>query len=167
MREASGPGPAALIESATMHLDRLCSVEPDRRPGSDGNRAATGYAAEAFERHGWDVARPAFEVMDWRTDGGIVRLAASDVEITPSPYGLGVSMTGPIRVARTAADLAQTDFAGSILVLADGLAREPLTPKAFPFYHHDEHAVIIDRRVSSSSFSMKSREERARDVLVS
>ena len=112
MRDPLG---ADRVEVAERHLESLCDVAPDRRPGSDGNRVATRYAAEVFRRSGWAVDMPVFDVMDWQTDGGAIRLAGSSVEITPSP------------------------------VLADELATEPITPKAFPFYRHDEHVAIIDR----------------------
>ncbi|MDJ0960941.1 MAG: M28 family peptidase [Acidimicrobiia bacterium] len=142
MRDPLG---ADRVEVAERHLVSLCDVAPDRRPGSDGNRVATRYAAEVFRRSGWAVDMPVFDVMDWQTDGGAIRLAGSSVEITPSPYGLGVSTRAPIRVARTTADLEHPELGGSILVLADDIATEPITPKAFPFYRHDEHVAIIDR----------------------
>jgi aminopeptidase YwaD len=145
MREAFGPHAHDLGASAARHLDVLCGFEPDRRPGSDGNRAATRYAAEVLGRSGWDVVRPTFEAMDWRTDGGSVRLADSDLEVIPSPYGLGVATSGPVRVARATADLERSDLGGSILVLAGELAKEPFTPKEFPFYQHDDHVGIVRR----------------------
>lgn len=145
MPEESGSSVHDLGVLAAQHLDALCGFVPDRRPGSDGNRAATRYAAEVFGRSGWEVVRPVFEAMDWRTDGGKVRLADSDLEITPSPYGLGIATSGPIRVARAITDLDRTDLGGSILVLAEELAKEPFTPKAFPFYQHDDHVGIVRR----------------------
>ena len=125
------------------HLEALCSFLPDRRPGSAGNRQAAAYVADQLARSGWAVATPQFEVMDWRTDGGEVRVAGRSIEVTPSPYGLGVAATGPIRVLREAADLDRPDLTGSIVVLDGPLASEPLTPKAYPFYGSDEHAAII------------------------
>jgi len=125
------------------HLDTLCSFLPDRRPGSDGNRQATAYVADHLARFGWDVSTPQFQVMDWRTDGGDVQVAGSAIEVTPSPYGLGVAATGPIRVVREVADLDRPDLGGSIVVLDGALAAEPLTPKEYPFYRSDEHAAIV------------------------
>ena len=139
---ASRPTPA-LAELARQHLTALCSFLPDRRPGSAGNRAATSYAADVLRRAGWDVATPEFDCVDWRTDGGSIQVGAETVSITPSPYGLGVAATGPVRVLRTAADLDRSDLKGSVVVLADALATEPLTPKAFPFYSSEEHSRTI------------------------
>ncbi len=125
------------------HLDVLCSFLPDRRPGSDGNRQATEYVAGHLARCGWEVSTPGFEVMDWRTDGGALQVGGDSIEVTPSPYGLGVVATGPIRVLREVADLGRPDLGGSIVVLDGALATEPLTPKAYPFYGSDEHATIV------------------------
>ena len=125
------------------HLETLCSFLPDRRPGSDGNRQATAYVADHLARFGWDVSTPEFQVMDWRTDGGEVRVVGSAIEVTPSPYGLGVATTGPIRVVREVADLDRPDLGGSIVVLDGALAAEPFTPKGYPFYRSDEHTAIV------------------------
>jgi aminopeptidase YwaD len=86
---------------------------------------------------------PEFEVTDWRTDGGELQVDGKSIEVTPSPYGLGAAVGGPIRILREVADLDRVDLRGSIVVLAGALAAEPLTPKAFPFYRSDEHAAIV------------------------
>ncbi len=132
-----------LGRDALRHLHSLCAAVPDRRPGSDGNLAATGYAAETLSETGWTVARPVFAAMDWSSEGGVLRLDDAAITLTPSPYGCGVSATGPIHIARREADLDRPDLRGSILVLADELAKEPFTPKAFPFYQDEDHARII------------------------
>jgi aminopeptidase YwaD len=52
--------------------------------------------------------------------------------------------SGPLRVLRSVDDLQKTDLTGSIAVLTDDLAAEPLTPKAYPFYESEEHTKILD-----------------------
>ena len=64
--------------------------------------------------------------------------------MTPSPYGLGVAAFGPLRILHSVESLRRTDLAGSIVVLTDALAAEPLTPRAFPFYGSEEHTAILD-----------------------
>ncbi|MDJ0498038.1 MAG: M28 family peptidase [Acidimicrobiia bacterium] len=129
--------------TATAYLDTLCSFLPDRRPGSPGNRTATEYVAETLGALGWDATTPEFDCVDWSTEGGELLLAGESVPITPSPYGLGVEATAPVRVLRSPADLEQSDLAGTIVVLTDSLATEPLTPKRYPFYSSDEHTHIV------------------------
>lgn len=129
--------------AALQHLAALCAVGPDRRPGSAGNLAATDYAATILAEAGWEVTQPEFDCLDWYTDGGSVEINGQSVELAPSPYGLGVEATAPIRVIREPADLDRSDLTGAVVVMTDALATEPLTPKAFPFYGSDEHAQIV------------------------
>jgi aminopeptidase YwaD len=121
----------------------LCSVVPDRRPGSVGNDEAVALVANLIEAFGWRIELQEFDCLDWETDGGELRIDGATISLTPGPYGLGVEAVGPVRVLRTLYELEQAKLAGSIAVLAGDLASEPLTPKAFPFYGSDEHAEII------------------------
>lgn len=129
--------------NARDHLDALCSVVPDRRPGSAGNQEATAYAADVLVNAGWNVSSPEFDCIDWNTDGGLLTVDGRSVALTPSPYGIGASVAGRLRVLRDRTDIDRRDLAGSIVVLSGALASEPLTPKAYPFYSSDEHAAII------------------------
>lgn len=78
----------------------------------------------------------------------------STLDLAPSPYGLGVTAQGPLRVLRSVEDLRRTDLAGSIVVMVDDLVSEPLTPKAFPFYGTPEHATIIELLEQSGSVAI-------------
>ncbi len=135
---------AALLErAAAAQLAALCSAAPDRRPGSAGNHVATAYTAAALAGAGWEVVTPEFACLDWYTAGGELAVAGRSIELTPSPYGLGVSAAGVLRVLSDPPDLDRSDLTGSIVVLDGVLAAEPLTPKAYPFYGSDEHARIV------------------------
>lgn len=131
------------IDTAARHLEALCSFLPDRRPGGAGNLAATDYTASVIAAAGWEVTTSEFDCVDWKTEGGDLAIAGVSVPITPSPYGLGVDVSGPVRILRDAADLDQSGLSGSIVVLSDSLATEPLTPKNYPFYSSEEHSQII------------------------
>jgi aminopeptidase YwaD len=96
-----------------------------------------------LERAGWEVDTPEFACTDWETQGGSLTVGDTALELVPSPYGLGVSAAGPIRLLSERRDLGRSDLAGSIVVLHGALASEPLTPKAFPFYGSEEHAAVI------------------------
>lgn len=130
-------------ERALSHLEALTAGPGDRRPGSEANRAATDYVARAFEAARWQTSTPEFYCLDWRTDGGSVAFDGIELQLTPAPYGLGVSATGPIRVLSTLGDLQRTDIGDAVLVLTGELAAEPLTPKEYPFYRSEEHARIV------------------------
>ena len=134
---AIGDGIAELIE-------QLCAVVPDRRPGSKGNDRAVDLVARRFETAGWDVSLPEFEVLNWAGWRAAFTVGSESVPIVPSPYGLPVDATCPVRIVASSDDLAATDLAGSILVVTGELVSEPLTPKAFPFYGSEEHTKIIE-----------------------
>lgn len=129
---------------AQQHLVALCSVQPDRRPGCHGNYQATEYVVGALARASWTVETQEFPCLDWVTEGGSITVGDTTLALTPSPYGLGVAASGPLRILDTVESLRRTDLAGSIVVLTDQLAAEPLTPRAFPFYGSEEHTVILD-----------------------
>ena len=125
-------------------VEALCSVDVDRRPGGHGNDQAVTIASEALSKAGWDVATPEFECLDWRGGDATLEVGGKEVPLTPSPYCLGVDATGPIRALATLDDLRRGRIDGSIVVLTEELASEPVTPKAFPFYGSDEHTQLID-----------------------
>ena len=135
---------ASLATGAQQHLVALCSMQPDRRPGSRGNHQATDYATAEFARSGWTVQEQEFHCLDWETDGGSVRVGDSTLQLTPSPYGLGGAASGPLRVIRSVESLKREDLTGAIVVLAGDLTSEPLTPKAYPFYQSEEHTALLD-----------------------
>ena len=132
------------LAAAQQHVVALCSMPPDRRPGSWGNHQATDYAAAEFARTGWTVQEQEFSCLDWETDGGSVGVGSSTLELTPSPYGLGVAASGPLRVIRSVEAIGSEVLAGAIVVLAGELTSAPLTPRAYPFYQSEEHTAILD-----------------------
>lgn len=124
-------------------VEALCAVEVDRRPGGTGNDQAVGFVAEAWLSAGWEVATPEFDCLNWHADGATVHCADREIHLSPSPYGLGVDAAGPIRVVTAIEDIGQSEIGGSVAVITGELAKEPITPKAFPFYGSDQHSELI------------------------
>lgn len=124
-------------------IEGLCSVEPDRRPGSAGNRDAVDFVAGRFRDAGWSIDIQGFTCLDWRAGAAYVETSAQHFRVVPSPYGLGVDAVGPVAIATRASDLENSKLAGSILLVSGDLVSEPLTPKRFPFYGSDEHTAIV------------------------
>ena len=158
---------AALLASADTHLRALCAVVPDRRPGSAGNRAATDYVADAMSEAGWSVELQEFSCLDWYTEGGFMRIGDADVEVTPSPYGLGVTTSGPVRVLSHIGDLERNDLTGAVVVLTGALAVEPLTPKGYPFYGSEDHERIVACLPTSFSFVCAPRRPQVAELFIS
>ncbi len=163
MLPASGQGPIATLNDVSVEtwpedpgrwaseiVTDLCSLVPDRRPGSAGNSQATSYVAGLLSRMGWSVEQREFACVDWRTEGGSLTVGGLSIEVTPSPYGCGVSAVGPLRVLRNRQDLQRQDLGGAVVVLDGELASEPLTPKAYPFYGSDEHAAVVSTLESAA-----------------
>ena len=137
------------METVDRHLEALCSVAPDRRPGSRGNHDATSYTATALEHVGWNVSFQDFECIDWETTGATLTVGARSIPVVPAPYGAGVHADGPLRIVSELEDLAEggvgdQNVADPILVVMGALAADPLTPRGYPFYANDDHIQILD-----------------------
>lgn len=131
-----------LVRDARAHLRYLCSVTPNRRTGSPGNRAAVGYVAEYFRSLGLRPECRDFACLDF--DEGAARLTCGSRTFTvrPSPFSLGVRVRAPLVVARTVQQLEQVKCRGAVLLLIDEIASEPLMPRKFIFYNPDSHKHI-------------------------
>jgi aminopeptidase YwaD len=132
-----------LVAQSIVHLNALCVEIPNRRVGSDGNRAATRYATELLRACGFLVSTPAFDCIDWKESGARVSAGGGTFEAFPSPYSLGCTVEASLATARSLSELESIRGRGKVLLLHGHLAREPLMPKHFPFYNPDEHRRII------------------------
>lgn len=54
---------------ARLDLETLCGVQPNRRPGSAGNRAATDFFAERVRVLGWQADATPFACLDHVSSG--------------------------------------------------------------------------------------------------
>ena len=130
--------------AAKEHLVELCSVSPDRRPGSAGNLAATDYVAAQLRDLGWEPQMQWFDCLDWEADESEVRIADRSWAVVPSPYSTGVSGSGPLIAAATRDELAACAGSGAVLVLHGALTRQPLTPRGYPFYSSTEDEEVLE-----------------------
>ena len=125
-------------------LHCLCSVQPDRRPGSPGNQESVDLVAGLVTGLGWQVLTPEFPVVCWSGSAGQLDLEGTSWPVSPSPYSLGWQGRAPVHPARIEGDLA-ADHMGAILLLHGELAAAPLTPKGYPFYGSDRDSRIVER----------------------
>jgi Iap family predicted aminopeptidase len=98
-------------------VDSLCSVVPDRRPGSAGNSEAVSLVARLLGDAGWDVSLPEFDRLEWMGGEAFVEVGEAEIRVAPSPYGLGVDAVGPIRVVTRSDDLDRPEL--RVVVLTD------------------------------------------------
>ncbi len=124
-------------------LHRLCSVQPDRRPGGPGNQESVDLVAGLLTGLGWQVETPEFPVVCWSGSAGQLDLEGTSWPVSPSPYSLGWQGSAPVHPACSEDDLA-ADHEGAILLLHGELAAAPLTPKGYPFYGSDRDTRIVE-----------------------
>ena len=54
-----------ILKQMQIDLEYICSVQPDRHPGSPGNRQATAYMAKRMKDAKLEIDTPEFPCMDW------------------------------------------------------------------------------------------------------
>jgi aminopeptidase YwaD len=133
----------ALLERTKEHLRVLCTVIKERRVGGEGNRRATGYVKEEFQKSGWKTEETLLSVMDWKTGGARLRCGQQLFEVFSSPYSLGCSAGGELLPVDSIEKLNKTDIAGRIVFLYGKIASGQIMPKNFVFYNPEEHQQII------------------------
>jgi aminopeptidase YwaD len=132
-----------LADKARMYVQHLCRDIPTRRVGSHGNRLATDFFAETIAAFGFQTACPAFDCMDWTSDGVRLRVNGTSFAASVSPYSLGCHVRAPLLTVATIDELEAVEARSSVLLARGELIKEPLMPKNFPFYNPDEHQRII------------------------
>lgn len=132
-----------LSERARTYLRRLCVEIPNRRVGSEGNRAATDFFASEVASFGFETESPAFDCIDWTSEGAHLTVDGIAFEAFVSPYSLGCQASAPLVVASTVEELEAAEAADKIILLRGDLAKEQLMPKNFTFYNPDRHKKII------------------------
>ena len=132
-----------LAALARDHLEALCVTIGARPVGSLANRAAADYVAATFHDLGLVTRSQAFECLAWRDGGARLHVDGRAYPASVSPYSLPCRVSGRLRPLARFTDLERADLAGSVAFLHGELAREPLTPKGFPFYQVREHQAIV------------------------
>ncbi len=126
------------------HVRALCSLGPDRFPGSDANREAAAYVAGALRRAGCVVDEHRFDVPQWRA--GTAEVIAGDfaVPALPGPFSAGIDAVGPLVCVETAEKLAGVDATGAVLLLHGEIASAQLTPRGYPWYQNPEDTAVLE-----------------------
>jgi len=135
--------PKELTYHAKHILKGLCREFAHRPTGSAGNQDLSGHLAQALRAHGLQVETPAFDCLDWSSQGAVLEVDGESVIVFPSPYTLGGEFEAPLVVIESLAELEAATLTGQIVLLWGEIAREPLMPKNFIFYNPEEHQRII------------------------
>ncbi len=128
---------------ARSYLDTLCSVVPNRRTGSSGNREATAFFAKTVRRWGYTIDATPFKCLDHERGGVSLDYEGRAFEVSISPYSPGCDVSAELAVVSSVAELQSSVCEGRLLLLKGNICAEQLTPKNYPFYNVEDHQRIV------------------------
>ncbi len=129
-------------DKAKSYLNTLCSVTPNRRVGSLGNRVATDFFADKVSSWGYTIDNAPFKCLDYESGVPSLACGAASFEVYISPFSLGCDAQAELVVASTIAELEECACHDKILLLKGEICAEQLMPKNFVFYNPDNHKRI-------------------------
>src|SRR5512136_1616226 len=93
------------LEKAKDYLNTLCSVKPNRRTGSPGNRKATDFFAATVKKWGYTVDTTPFSCLDYKS--GEISLACNNqaYEVYVSQFSPGCDVTAKLVTVSTVEEL--------------------------------------------------------------
>src|SRR4030042_2584056 len=130
------------LTKASEYLDKICSVKPNRRTGSPGNREATDYFANIVRQLGYDVDTTPFNCMDYRKKNVSLSFKKNNFNVYISPYSLKCDVAAELVSVSTVDELEKISCKSKILLMKDEICSEQLMPKNFVFYNPDHHKRI-------------------------
>ena len=132
-----------LFSKAEMYVDKLCSVMPNRRTGSRGNREAADFFADTIRSFGYTTDTSPFDCLDHVCGESLLTQDDEAFEVHTSPYSLGCNTSSALTTSSTFEELKETDCKDRILLMKDALCEEQLMPKQFSFYNPEHHRQIV------------------------
>ena len=131
------------VEQIRAHLAALVRW-PDGRPvGSPANHAAQDAIAEALAAAGYEVEQQSFDCLDWQLEGAELWMGDGPLPVLANPFSPPCDVTAPLVAIASLADLEDAALSGHIALLHDGLSAEPLFPRNYPFFTHEEHRRVV------------------------
>jgi len=148
---------------ASTYLDTLCSVKPNRRTGSPGNRQAVDFFATMIEGFGYEIDANPFDVLDHVNEGATLTVGTAGFEVFTSPYSLGCEVTAELIAVSTVEELEMARCEGRILLMHGPICAEQLMPKNFVFYNPEHHQQLISLLESKRPAAIITATERSPD----
>ena len=128
---------------AQFYLKTLCSVKPNRRTGSSGNRRATDFFADTIRPYGYEIDATPFECLDYICAGAVLTHGEEAFQVFGSPYSLGCDVLAELITVSSTEELESANCEGKILLMRGTISSEQLMPKNFVFYNPEHHQKII------------------------
>ncbi|MFC1954717.1 M28 family metallopeptidase [Chloroflexota bacterium] len=130
------------FQKANEYLNTLCSVKPNRRTGSPGNRAATDFFAATVEKWDYTIDTTPFPCLDY--ESGKISLVCENrvYEVLNSQFSPRCDVTAQLVTVSTVEELENCRCKGKFLLMNGAICTEQLMPKNFVFYNPDHHKRI-------------------------
>lgn len=130
------------IEKAKEYLNIICGVKPNRRTGSQGNRAATDFFASRIKEWGYDIDATPFSCLDYETGKISLTCKGGSYEVFVSQFSPGCDVTAKLVPVSNVDELERVDCRDKLLLMYGEICAEQLMPKNFVFYNPDHHQRI-------------------------
>jgi len=130
------------LRKAKTYVETLGAVEPNRRTGSPGNRAATDFIANMTRQWGYEVDTTPFACLDHEIGEASLVCEETPFEVFISPYSAGCDVANELVTVSTIEELQSINCTGKLLLMKDSLTAEQLMPKNFVFYNPERHQNI-------------------------
>lgn len=131
-----------LIKKASEYLHGICSVEPNRRTGSKGNKDACDYFSGIVKALGYAVETEPFNCLDYKAEKALLSCKGKPFPVYVSPYSLGCDIEDELVTVSTVKELEKISCRNKILLMKDEICEEQLMPKNFVFYNPDHHKRV-------------------------
>ncbi|HEY94327.1 MAG TPA: Zn-dependent exopeptidase M28 [Dehalococcoidia bacterium] len=129
-------------EKAKKYLNTLCSVKPNRRTGSPGNRAATDFFASRINEWDYAVDITPFPCLDYETGKISLTCNKQSFEVFVSQFSPGCDVIAGLVQVSTVEELESCECWNKILLMYGEICVEQLMPKNFVFYNPEHHKKI-------------------------
>lgn len=143
MTEGPNVKPDSYASRGRHYLETLCSVQPNRRTGSAGNRAATDFFAKTARPQGYQVDTTPFDSLDHVCHRAELTHGGESFRVNASPYSLACDVSAELVVVSTVDELEAADPEGDLLLVRGEICSEQLMPKNFVFYNPEQHQRLI------------------------
>jgi len=125
----------------------------ERPLGTEENRRLAAYLAEQAQNMGYAAESLPFTCVRWERGASFLERGGVRVPLYPSPFSPAFDQTLDAAVASTTQQLKRVRGDGRLVFLRDELAKEPLTPRDYPFYfsalHREIYSLVDERRAAA------------------
>lgn len=125
-------------------MEKIWSKLQNERPvGTKENNVVSDFLGKQLQALGYEVKAIPFECKLWEKGTSKIEVLGKSIEIAPSPYSVGINVSTELVFASNIEELKVAEVKDKVLVVSDGITKEALQPKDFPFYYPDEHKELI------------------------